>query len=335
MADYQSCFGTSVPVTDVNVNGGTNSTEGDLEVELDEEVAATAAPGLDHIYTYISPNTGWAPVLDQIVTDSAVRQTTEVSISWGGCELNWPDAETASSDYEFQLLAVAGISVFAASGDDGSSDCKGSSDFDGLTTRPLTPTSPRLADKHSTPRSTGSNHEVSWGTPKTAYARRGGAGGGISMDFPMPSWQTGTGVINRYSNPAICGLTARYCREVPDVALDGNWDTGYITKFQGAWNPIGGTSAAAPLLAAMTADANTYSIAHGGGRLGFASPFFYSHPGIFRDITVGTNNTVGGSKYPATAGYDLSTGLASTGRGSFRLRSPPTLPPARRSAIPS
>ena len=51
--------------------------------------------------------------------------------------------------------------------------------------------------------------------------------------------------------------------------------------------PIGGTSASTPLLAGMTADANTYSLAHGGTRIGFASPFFYAHPEFIHDITSG------------------------------------------------
>ena len=55
---YQSCYGTSVPITDVAVGGGTTSTTDAGEVELDEEVAATAAPGLNHIYTYVAPNDG-------------------------------------------------------------------------------------------------------------------------------------------------------------------------------------------------------------------------------------------------------------------------------------
>ena len=53
----------------------------------------------------------------------------------------------------------------------------------------------------------------------------------------------------------------------------------------------------------MTADANTYSLAHGGTRIGFASPFFYAHPEFIHDITQGTNNLKpAGTQYPATAG---------------------------------
>ena len=95
-----------------------------------------------------------------------------------------------------------------------------------------------------------------------------------------------------------CGQVTTYCRELPDVALDANPDTGYIVYCTTPdCQAAGGRCSAAPvqrtpLLAAMTADANGYSLAHGGGRLGFASPFLYSHAGtgLFRDVTAGSNS---------------------------------------------
>ena len=78
---------------------------------------------------------------------------------------------------------------------------------------------------------------------------------------------------------------------------------------------FGGTSAAAPLMAAYTADANTYSLAHGGKRIGFANPFLYhefgADPAMFHDITSGNNNINGGTTYEAKPGYDVASGLGS------------------------
>ena len=100
---------------------------------------------------------------------------------------------------------------------------------------------------------------------------------------------------------------------MPDVSFDANPITGYIIYSGGKWRLFGGTSAGAPLLAAIIADADTYSIAHGGGRMGgSANPFFYAHAGapLFRDITVGSNNIYGQPDlYATTAGYDMATGL--------------------------
>jgi subtilase family serine protease len=81
------------------------------------------------------------------------------------------------------------------------------------------------------------------------------------------------------------------------------------------WAPVGGTSAAAPLMAAITADANEYSLGHGGQRLGYANPFLYASStiasGMYHDITSGGNNIAGGKDYSALKGYDLATGWGS------------------------
>lgn len=307
-AAYQSCYGTSVPNSDVLVNGGTTYSGGSAEVELDQEVAATAAPGLNHMYTYIGDGSGgYAPVLDRMLTDRPTTGTTEISISWGACEDAVNFWDMYQTDNELQLAAAAGVSVFAASGDSGASGCY---PFTGSTYPWVSypSSSPYLTSVGGTTLYAGASGaylERTWGTPATLSG--GGGGGGFSIYNGMPSWQSGPGVISVYSN-TMCGS---YCREVPDVALDGNPDTGYIVRLDGSWTIEGGTSAAAPLLAAMTADANSYSLAFGGTRVGFANPFFYQHAGtpLFRDVTMGTNSILGTATYPATYGYDMASGL--------------------------
>ena len=302
-ATYQSCYGTSVPNTNVLVNGGTTDTTGSGEVELDQEVAATAAPGLSHMYTYIAPNGYMYPVIDQMLNDRPTTGTTEISISWGGCELYGSGWNEVMTDQELQLAAAAGVSVFAASGDHGATDCYPSTTY------------PDVDYPASSPYITGvggttlysSGWETAWGTPTTQSG--GGGGGGTSFLYTMPSWQSGPGVISAYSDPSCGG----YCREVPDVALDANPDTGYVVRLDGQWTLEGGTSAAAPLLAAITADANSYSLAYGGNRVGFANPFFYQHAGypLLNDVSYGSNSMFGRTTYPATSGYDMATGLGS------------------------
>lgn len=320
VAAYQSCFGTSVPITDVTVNAGTSSHTGAGEVALDEEIAATSAPGLDDIYTYIAPNNqGFTPVLDQIISDQPTTGVTEISISWGICEALANPSDMASSDAEFQLAAAAGVSVFAASGDYGAADCYPNNGSTALAVN-YPASSPYVTGVGGTTLSTslsGASHETTWGTPSTPSG--GGGGGGVSIAYPMPSWQSAAGVVESgYSSMDACGQTTVYCREVPDVALDSNPDTGYIIycsdPYCGAgWMQVGGTSAATPLLAAMTADANSYSVAHNGSRLGFANPFFYHHAGgpVFHDVTLGSNSILGSPTYPAAGGYDMASGLGS------------------------
>ena len=122
---YQDCYGTSVPITDVAVNGSTTDLSGDVEVQLDEEVLVGSAPGLDHIYTYVAPNgTSWAAMIDRIVDDRASTGVDEISISWGACEAAMGSGYMNASHAEFAMAAAAGLSIYAASGDNGSADCE-------------------------------------------------------------------------------------------------------------------------------------------------------------------------------------------------------------------
>jgi kumamolisin len=90
---------------------------------------------------------------------------------------------------------------------------------------------------------------------------------------------------------------------VPDVAAVADPATGYRVRVDGQEMVIGGTSAVAPLWAALVA-----RLAQGTGRpMGLLQPTLYGlggSTGAFRDITVGGNGA-----YSASAGWDPCTGL--------------------------
>jgi kumamolisin len=65
---------------------------------------------------------------------------------------------------------------------------------------------------------------------------------------------------------------------------------------------IGGTSAIAPLWAALLARINQVS----GKTAGYVNPSLYQNPKALRDITSGNNGD-----YQAAAGWDACTGLGS------------------------
>jgi len=143
----------------------------------------------------------------------------------------------------------------------------------------------------------------------------GAGGGGISQVWKMPSWQNGPGVVNVYSVKSLCGASAGYCRELPDVSAAADWMHGYIIFYEGGWGGYGGTSAAAPFWAAMTALIEAQeSTPH---RLGLLAPDLYklSAEGRhdFNDVTTGNNDysTADNGDFPATAHYDLATGIGS------------------------
>ncbi|HET7639007.1 MAG TPA: peptidase S53, partial [Ktedonobacteraceae bacterium] len=88
-----------------------------------------------------------------------------------------------------------------------------------------------------------------------------------------------------------------------------------------SWWIVGGTSASAPMWAAMMALTNQESIKAGGFNLGFANPLLYqlasnsaSYANDFHDVTAPGNNdynNLHGGLYPVTTGYDMATGLGS------------------------
>jgi pro-kumamolisin-like protein len=309
---FRSCFpgitGTYAP--DAIVGGVNSDTSGKGEVALDLEVAMAAAPDAQ-LRAYIAPNDpNFAPaVFDQMRQDGV----DIISDSWGACEPLITPRLLAAENTSLELAAVAGISTFVATGDFGSTDCF---PFTGST-------DPFVDDPSSQPFATavggtalevppvyGAHRETAWH----------GSGGGVSMHWPKPVYQLGKTVPIRGRK---CRSGTAQCRETPDVSLDARPKrSGYIIYCSrcGAgpgvvWAPIGGTSAAAPLMSALTADADESA----GKQLGFANPFLYAQAGtgVFRDIVSGTNNLFGGSRYTAHPGYDLATGLGSIRAGTF------------------
>jgi len=292
------------------VDGATQTAgQGAIEVELDIEVVAAMAPKAAQI-VYIGPNTtqGVNDTYNKIVTDNKTQITTT---SWGECESQSGNAELQSLDNIFKQGSAQGMTMFAASGDSGAYDCNDSN---------LAVDSP-ASDPYITGVG-GTNLQTSggaygsesvWSNPTdTQRSPKGsGGGGGISGLFPEPSWQTGPGVKNQYSNGN---------REVPDVAADADPQTGYAIycTVSAAGCPatgnvvVGGTSAAAPLWAGSMAMINEYLQKQGKARAGFASPLLYSLASStqqyppFHDVASGNNLF-----YPATANYDQASGLGS------------------------
>jgi kumamolisin len=124
----------------------------------------------------------------------------------------------------------------------------------------------------------------------------GATGGGVSEHFSKPSYQAAVNVpIPVASNPT--------GRGVPDVAGNADPETGYVVLIGGQQGVVGGTSAVAPLWAALIALLNERI----GKRVGWLNPKLYgklAQGKALRDITVGNNGD-----YSATVGWDPCTGL--------------------------
>lgn len=283
---YFGGLGLPTPsVTAVGVDGATNAPGTDRggadgEVLLDIEVAGALCPAATFL-VYFAPNTD-AGFLDAVADAAHASPTpTAMSISWGQSEDQWTaQARRALDDALLDAVAL-GVTVTAAAGDNGSSD--GSRDGSNHTDFPAS--SPHaLACGGTTLHATGAavTSEVVWNGGPGA----GATGGGVSDVFGTPGWQAAAGVTGG--------------RGVPDLAGNADPNTGYQVLVHGARVVCGGTSAVAPLWAALVA-----RFAQALGRpLGLLQPRLYAQPTGFRDVIEGDNGA-----FSAGRGWDACTGL--------------------------
>jgi kumamolisin len=294
---YFSGLGIATPsVTSVGVDGATNVPDqdpngADGEVLLDIEVAGALAPGAK-IVVYFAPNTDQG-FLDAVTTaiNDAVNRPSIVSISWGGPEATWTASAMTNFDNAFADGATMGVTVLVAAGDGGSSD----GETDGLAHVDFPASSPHVVGCGGTAllyNGTAITSETVWNDGSAG----GATGGGVSDVFALPSWQANAGV------PPSVNAGGRIGRGVPDVAGDASPETGYNVVVDGTSEVIGGTSAVAPLYAALVARLNQKLQTP----LGLVNPQLYANPGAFHDIVSGNNGA-----YSAKAGWDACTGLGS------------------------
>jgi kumamolisin len=293
---FKSLGLTSPSVSAVSVDGGTNSPgtdpNADGEVMLDIEVLGSVAPGAK-IVVYFAPNTdqGFIDALSTAVHDTTNKPSV-VSISWGGPEDSWTQQARTQMEQILTEGAAAGVTVTVAAGDSGSTDGvtdgKQHVDFPASAPHALGCGGTRLAIQ---------NGQIASETVWNDLPNDGAGGGGISIEFAVPTYQSG---IKMPSNVD----TGQPGRGVPDVAGDADPETGYSILVDGAQQTIGGTSAVAPLWAGLTVLLN----ASLGKPVGFLQPQIYTASAAsgFHDITQGNN--VG---YQAGPGWDACTGNGS------------------------
>jgi len=126
----------------------------------------------------------------------------------------------------------------------------------------------------------------------------GASGGGVSETFPLPAYQANAKVPVSVNPPHFKG------RGVPDISGNADPATGYQIRVDGRSAVFGGTSAAAPLVAALTALINQQL----GKPAGFLNTSLYAAAArkALHDITTGNNGA-----YTAGPGWDACTGLGS------------------------
>ncbi|KAE8756112.1 S8 family serine peptidase [Paraburkholderia madseniana] len=312
-SDLQAFFqeiGSPVPdISSVSVDhAGNNPTSGDSadgEVMLDIEVAGAVTPKANIVIYFAPNNNGDQGMLDAIsaaVHDSE-RKPGVISISWGMPE-DYVDKQALDAYHElFATAGTLGITVCVSSGDHGTADLSASQ----WTDRKIHVDHPASDDLvlacGGTQIDSASGQDVTWndGTPFNVNVYGGGgwaSGGGVSEKFPVPDYQANANLPVSLDN-------GQPGRGVPDIAMSA---TNYFTRVDTYEGASGGTSAVAPLMAALIAKINQAKQKN----VGFLNPFLYGAAanGVVHDVTVGTNaitDTVQG--YDAGPGWDACTGL--------------------------
>jgi hypothetical protein len=332
---FEKCYGISTAVNYVKVDGGAGTGAGSGEAALDIEVLAGLAPK-SVIDVYQSPNTGRGFLHD--VSKFVTSDTDRVlSVSWGGCEPSDGAAFVKAFEPLFQQANAQGQTVFAAAGDNGSTDCFTGNAQDTRLSVGAPASDPYvIAVGGST---LGHHHEqIAW---NDSFLGLGAGGGGVSSVWCMPAYQHQTvipGVVNAHSSKK-SSCASGYAREVPDISGWAEPPDGYSVFHNGGWVQfgIGGTSGAAPLWASIAAltDASSFCSAYGskGATLpqnlynavaAHHSYIYSSTPEGVQDVTEASDDsgnivTGGGNDYtpsgytgglyPTTRGYDMASGL--------------------------
>ncbi|PWU06901.1 MAG: peptidase S8 [Terriglobia bacterium] len=308
---------------------GTNPgvTSSSVESDLDIEWAGAVAPNATIVYVYASSVTTAA----QYAVDQNAAPV--ITFSYGSCE----PYNNASFQGVAQQANAQGITWLSASGDWGAAICDVTSPTPQASKGPagtFPATIPEITAVGGTEFDDGDGNRF-WAPVNTA---NGGSalsyvperawndstlrndlsatGGGPSVLFAKPGWQSGPGVPNDDA------------RDTPDIAFPASPQRyAYIVYANGDQLHIGGTSVASPVFAGVLALLNQAlaKTTQAQPGLGNINPALYrlaqTSPEIFHDVVVGDNRvpcsqsspacTGAGMGYSAGAGYDLATGLGS------------------------
>ncbi len=273
------------------------------EVNMDVQIVAGLCPAADIVVYFATwDQKGWVDLLNEVIKGVPAGPVA-VSVSWGLSEdsADFSPAARRVIDHRLQAAALLGITVCVSAGDDGSGDQVD----DGKAHLNFPSCSPHVLAVGGT-QLEGDREVVWWQAPGRRRDGGGSTGGGISRLFPQPSWQT-----VEVPSPDGSGLTGRI---IPDVAALAG-PPYYQLVMLGKAAPNGGTSAAAPLWAAL--------IARSAAGLDpprapvFLAPLLYGagpdgHPlgtSVCRDITSGDNtSTPPGWGFSAGPGFDAVSG---------------------------
>ena len=227
------------------------------ESDLDLEYATGIAPGATVYFVYVGAN-ATASVFDSLTYAIQNRVANIVNISYGECEPLLGQSQYTSLTATLQQAAAQGQTIVSAAGDEGSTDCYGTS---GITTTQAQQLAVDFPSSSQYVTGVGGTEfpsaDVTASTGNTTYWKGGSSdivssavsyipeqvwnddtasdpssplsagGGGVSIFTSRPSWQAG-----------VPGIPSGSMRLVPDIALDSspnNASYAYCSSDTSAW----------------------------------------------------------------------------------------------------
>jgi len=286
------------------------------ESTLDVEIAHAMAPDANILLveTPVAETEGVTGFPEMMAAENYVinhNLADVITQSFGATENTFPDTQSLLNlRYAFENAAAHNVTVLASSGDTGATNYN----LDGSDVYPYPVNSWPSGDPLVTSVGGTQLHLDANGnriSPDVVWNDGYGAtGGGLSQVFSRPSYQA--------TVKSVVGDS----RGTPDISASAAVDGAAILyySFQPSrigWHLVGGTSEASPLFSGVVA--LTAQLA--GHRLGQINPQLYhmnaSHRDGIVDVTSGDNSFAGVTGYPATPGYDLSTGVGTFDAAKF------------------
>ena len=339
----------------------------EAEAVLDTTWSGALAPGAE-VWLVVSASTNTTDGVDlselYIIDNNTGAIMTE---SFGGCEAGVTSVEATNISQLAEQAAAEGITYIVAAGDVGSAGCEDPSETQatGPFSINVLAATPFTVAVGGTEFNENGNNALYWNSSNNQYtlasarsyipenvwnesctvaqcgtqkANIAAGGGGASMYFTKPPWQS-----------SVSGIPNDGMRDVPDVALAAAAHDPYLLCLDGSCQPdaqgnfsfvaVGGTSAAAPSFAGMMALVNSAVVPlNSHPRLGQINYVLYALAAkqnlsscngsststppasscIFNDVTIGSNAVPGevgygtpAAKYQSGVGYDLASGLGS------------------------
>lgn len=324
LAQFQKTYGLPNQPVAVDIGGfasdtqctsnANNCAEANLDVQY--MMAVSQVTPMTYYYDGASDSfTDWITSLANMQNPPLIN-----SVSYGSTETSASYA-TKQWDTEAQKLGVQGVSIFVSSGDDGAAGSGARTLSRNCAYNPSFPATSVYIT------SVGATQGPESGTTETVcMSNTGGvitSGGGFSKAYTAPSYQTAAikgyfAKLNSSSTPVSGYVTTG--RGYPDIAIAG---LNYNVVIGGKTYSVSGTSASAPVIAAIVSLVNAGRVANGKAPLGFINTALYNAPSsLFNDVVTGNNKCTAGSVcctqgFYAAAGWDPATGFGSPKFSAF------------------